>query len=57
MAAAMTVKSADAPPAADEPPPPPPQLISPDGSVRLWIDIVDDTKPVAADPPAVETAP
>lgn len=56
-AAAMTVKSADAPPAADEPPPPPPQLISPDGSVRLWIDIVDDTKPVAADPPAVETAP
>lgn len=53
----MTVKSADAPPAADEPPPPPPQLISPDGSVRLWIDIVDDTKPVAADPPAVETAP
>lgn len=57
MAAAMTVKSADAPPAADQPPPPPPQLISPDGSVRLWIDIVDDTKPVAADPPAVETAP
>lgn len=57
MAAAMTVKSADAPPLADEPPPPPPQLISPDGSVRLWIDIVDDTKPVAADPPTVETAP
>lgn len=57
MAAAMTIKTADAPPAADEPPPPPPQLISPDGSVRLWIDIVDDTKPIAADSPAFQTAP
>lgn len=37
-------------------PPPPPQLIPPEGFVRLWIDIVDDTKAPAA-PPADQPAP
>ncbi|MGA0039401.1 MAG: hypothetical protein ACO3NZ_06100 [Pirellulales bacterium] len=31
-------------------PPPPPQLIPPEGFVRLWIDIVDDTRLPAATP-------
>jgi len=49
-AAALTMKAAPpaAAAAADAPPPPPPQLIPPEGYVRLWIDIVDDTKPETA---------
>lgn len=38
-------------------PPPPPQLIPPEGFVRLWIDIVDDTKLPPADTPADTPAP
>lgn len=50
-AAALTLKSAPTIAAAvDVPPPPPPQLIPPEGYVRLWIDIVDDTKPETAGP-------
>lgn len=50
-AAALTLKSAPTIAAAvDVPPPPPPQLIPPEGYVRLWIDIVDDTKMETAGP-------
>jgi len=50
MAAFVVMRTTDAPPEAVEPPPPPPQLIPPQGYVRLWIDIVDETKPAAATP-------
>ena len=50
MAASVVMRTTDAPPEAVEPPPPPPQLIPPQGYVRLWIDIVDETKPAAATP-------
>jgi hypothetical protein len=44
--AAMAAKSAPAAveAAVEVPPPPPPQLIPPEGYVRLWIDIVDETR-------------
>jgi len=51
IATAVTVVLPTAgPEGALEPPPPPPQLIPPQGYVRLWIDIVDETKPAAATP-------
>lgn len=53
---AITAPQAPATEADAASPPPPPQLIPPEGFVRLWIDIVDDTKAPAA-PPADQQAP
>ncbi len=54
--AAMVAKAAP-PMAAAVDVPPPPKLIPPEGYVRLWIDIVDDTRPAAGEPPAGGTSP
>ena len=54
--AAMVAKAAP-PTAATNDVPPPPKLIPPEGYVRLWIDIVDTTKPAATRPSAEGTSP
>ncbi len=53
---AMALKMA-APTAAAIDVPPPPKLIPPEGYVRLWIDIVDTTKPAATGPTAEGASP
>ena len=53
--AAMVAKAAP-PTAATNDVPPPPKLIPPEGYVRLWIDIVDTTKPAATRPSAEGTS-
>lgn len=53
----MAAKSAPAAAAAVDAPPPPPQLIPPEGYVRLWIDIVDETRQPSSEPAPDAAAP